>query len=210
MTTAEPRRQRGVRIGASIGVVIAIGVGAMFGWQLIGGSTTVDSPLIGRSAPDATLPELESDGTLSLDELRGQVVVVNFWASWCVACREEHPVLVDAARDYRDRGVVFVGVDYQDGPESARAFLDELGRGGDNYYYVMDPGSRTALDFGLFGVPETFVLDREGTVAAKITGPSSTALLTGVLDSVLAGGMPGQTEPGLVQPGPGQPYRPPD
>lgn len=207
--TARTARWSGVRIGAVIVVVIAIGVGAVFGWRLVDGSTVVDSPLIGQPAPAVVLPELDGDGEVSLANLRGRVVVVNFWASWCVACREEHPVLVEAARSYRDRGVVVVGVDYQDSPASARAFLDELGRGGDNYRYVTDPGSRAALDFGLFGVPETFVLDRSGVIAAKITGPVSAASLGGVIDAVLAGARPGAPAPGAVQPARDAPYRSP-
>lgn len=208
MTTARTRF-RGVRIAALLVVVATVGIAAVFGWRLVGGSTVVDSPLIGRPAPPAVLPALEGGGTVSLPELRGRVVVVNFWASWCVACRDEHPVLVETARQYRDRGVVFVGIDYQDSQQSARAFLDELGRGGDNYRYAIDPGSRAALDFGLFGVPETFVLDPSGVIAAKITGPSSAPLLSGTIDAVLAGGRPGSTAPGAVQPAPGAPYRAP-
>ena len=207
--TARTGRWSGVRIAAVIVVVIAIGVGAVFGWRLVGGSTVVDSPLIGRPAPAVVLPELDGEGEVSLANLRGRVVVVNFWASWCVACRDEHPVLVEAARNYRDRGVAVVGVDYQDSPASARAFLDELGRGGANYRYVTDPGSRAALDFGLFGVPETFVLDRSGVIAAKITGPVSTASLGGVVDAVLAGARPGASAPGAVQPARDAPYRSP-
>lgn len=207
--SARVTRWSGVRIAAAVVVLITIGVGAVFGWRLVDGSTVVDSPLIGQPAPAAVLPELDGGGSVSLAELRGSIVVVNFWASWCVACRDEHPVLVAAAHTYRDRGVVMVGVDYQDSPSSATAFLDELGRGGDNYRYVTDPGSRTALDFGLFGVPETFVLDRSGVIAAKITGPVTGPLLDGVLDAVLAGERPGATTPGAVQPGPGAPYRAP-
>lgn len=207
--TARTVRWGGVRIAAAIVVVITIGVGAVFGWQLVGGSTVVDSPLIGRPAPAAVLPELEGDGEVALTELRGRVVVINFWASWCVPCRDEHPVLVEAARSYRDRGVVVVGVNYQDSPASASAFLDELGRGGGNYPYVTDPGSRAALDFGLFGVPETFVLDRSGVIAAKITGPVSAPLLDGVIEAVLAGVRPGASAPGAVQPAPDAPFRSP-
>lgn len=207
--TARTARRGGVRIAAAIIVVITIGVGAAFGWQLIGGSTVVDSPLIGRPAPAAVLPDLEGDGEVSLTDLRGRVVVINFWASWCVPCRDEHPVLVEAARSYRDRGVVVVGVNYQDSPASASAFLDELGRGGDNYPYVTDPGSRAALDFGLFGVPETFVLDRSGVIAAKIAGPVSAPLLGGTIEAVLAGERPGASAPGAVQPARDAPFRSP-
>jgi len=84
-----------------------------------------------------------------------------------------------------------------------RAFLDELGRGGDNQRYVTDPGSRAALEFGLFGVPETFVIDRSGVIVAKITGGVTYPLLGGVLDAVLAGHRPAAPTPGAVQPAPG-------
>lgn len=204
------RRRSGVRIAALLVALATVGIAAAFGWRLVGDPTVVDSPLIGRAAPQVVLPALEGNGEVVLADLRGDVVVVNFWASWCVACRDEHPVLVDAARSYRDQGVVFVGIGYQDSPRSATAFLDELGRGGGNYLYAHDPDSRTALDFGLFGVPETFVLDRSGVVAAKITGPVSAPLLREVLDTVLAGGTPGTATPGAVQPAPGAPYVAPD
>ncbi len=86
-------------------------------------------------------------------------------------CRNEHPVLVAANDAYRDAGVTFVGVDFQDQRESAVAFLDELGRG-EGYRYLTDPGSRAAVEFGVYGVPETFFIDRTGTIVAKITGES--------------------------------------
>lgn len=207
--TTRAARWSGVRIAAVIVVVMAIGVGAVFGWRLVGESTVVDSPLIGRPAPAVVLPELDGDGEVSFANLQGSVVVVNFWASWCVPCRDEHPVLMEAARTYQDRGVMVVGVNYQDAPASASAFLDELGRGGDNYRFVTDPGSRAALDFGLFGVPETFVIDRSGVIAAKITGPVSAPLLGGVIDAVLAGARPGASAPGAVQPARDAPYRSP-
>jgi cytochrome c biogenesis protein CcmG/thiol:disulfide interchange protein DsbE len=202
---APPRRRRMLRLAAVVVAVAAIGIGAVFGSRLTSGPAVVDSPLIGRPAPEVVLPALEGPGTVSLADLRGQIIVVNFWASWCVACREEHPALVGAAQQYRDTGVTFVGVDYQDGRSSAVAFLDELGRGGANYRYATDPGSRAALEFGLFGVPETFVIDRSGTVAAKITGPSTFPLLAGVLDAVIAGQRPGVRSGGPVQPSPGAP-----
>jgi cytochrome c biogenesis protein CcmG/thiol:disulfide interchange protein DsbE len=192
-----------LRLAAVVVAVAAIGIGAVFGSRLTSDPTLVDSPLIGRPAPEVLLPALEGPGEVALAGLRGQIVVVNFWASWCVACREEHPALVGAAQQYRDAGVTFVGVDYQDSKASAVAFLDELGRGGENYSYATDPGSRAALEFGLFGVPETFVIDRSGTMVAKITGPSTFPLLAGVLDAVIAGQRPGVQTGGPVQPSPG-------
>lgn len=200
---ARSRRWRALRWGALAVAALAIGIGAVFGARLGTDPTLVDSPLIGRPAPTREVPYLEQPGAMSLADLRGQVVVVNFWASWCTECREEHPALLAAARDYRSAGVTFVGVNYQDGRDSAVGFLDELGRGGPNYRYVTDPGSRLALDFGVFGVPETFVVDRQGTIVAKITGASSYPLLGRVLDAVLAGQQPRSEIAGPTQPAPG-------
>ena len=164
--------------------------------------TLVASPLIGEPAPEVVLPRLDSEGELDLAELRGQVVVVNFWASWCVACRAEHDDLVATASAFQKRDVTFVGVVYQDNPIAAMRFLDELGWG-DNYEYVFDPGSRVAIAFGVFGVPETFFIDPEGVVVGKITGESNATLLGTTLDQILAGEQPGEHTAGTVQTDPG-------
>jgi cytochrome c biogenesis protein CcmG/thiol:disulfide interchange protein DsbE len=195
-------RVRWIRLGAVLAVVLAIGAGAVFGATLDRDPNLVDTPLIGTRASDRELPRLEGPGKFSLAQLRGDVVVVNFWASWCVACREEHPALMAASSAYQNAGVTFVGVVYQDRKSAAIEFIDEMGRG-EGYVYVNDPGSRLAIDFGVFGVPETFFIDREGRIAAKITGASTLSLLTGVLDDMLAGRSPTrvpQSDP--VQPGP--------
>ncbi|MDA3644076.1 redoxin family protein [Saccharopolyspora indica] len=190
------------RWSALLVTVIAIGAGAVFGSRLGADPALVDSPLIGQPAPVREVPELEGPGSLSLPDLRGEVVVVNFWASWCVPCREEHAVLTSAAANYRDAGVTFVGVNYQDRPGSATAFLDELGRG-DGYRYVTDPGSQLALEFGVFGVPETFFLDRTGRIVGKITGPANYPVLSAALDEMLAGRQPGVRVRGELQSEPG-------
>lgn len=113
------RRGRALRWGALAIVALAIGVGAVFGARLGIDPRLVESPLIGQQATSREVPYLERPDSMSLAGLRGQVVVVNFWASWCVPCREEHPALVSAARDYRTAGVTFVGVNYQDSRDSA-------------------------------------------------------------------------------------------
>lgn len=171
-------------------------VAAAFGTRFGTDPTVVDSPLIGQPVPDVTLPYLEKDGRLSLRSLEGDIVVVNFWASWCVPCRNEHDDLVTTAEAYADRDVVFVGIVYQDNPDQAIAFLDELGRG---YDHLTDRGSTAAIDFGVFGIPETFFIDRDGTVAAKITGESNSQVLSGALDQILAGEQPGSRTLGDVE-----------
>jgi cytochrome c biogenesis protein CcmG, thiol:disulfide interchange protein DsbE len=194
---------RWVRWTALAVAASAVVVGGVFGSRFGVDPTLVRSPLIGKPAPVQRLPYLERPGALSLAELRGRVVVVNFWASWCVPCRKEHPDLLAAAAVYRGAGVRFVGVVYQDQPAAAKEFLDELGWG-NGYAYVTDPGSRAAIDFGVFGVPETFFVDRRGVVVAKVTGRSTFPLLADILDQILAGKTPQSHKTGPVQSRPGQ------
>ncbi|MDV6011851.1 redoxin domain-containing protein [Haloechinothrix sp. LS1_15] len=185
--------------------VLGIGLGIVFAGRLDQDPTLIDSPLIGEPAPTREVPELEDDGTFSLEELRGDVVVVNFWASWCTTCRAEHPHLLAAAETYTDRDVSFVGVNFQDRNNAATDYLDEHGRGEEQVYgYVDDPNSRLALDFGVFGVPETFFIDPEGTIVAKITGESTYELLTSTIDDILAGEDPDSHDRGPVTPAPEQ------
>lgn len=200
-TDPPSRGWRTVRIVAVLAVLAVVGLGAVFGSRIGKDPTLVQTPLIGKPVPPVTLPFLERKGSVSLAELRGKVVVVNFWASWCVACRKEHPALMAANEAYRLAGVVFVGVDYQDQRPQAVSFLDEMGRGA-GYQYVTDPGSRAALEFGVFGVPETFFVDRSGTVVAKITGASTLPLLSSTLDAIIAGRRPPSGVVGTVRPSP--------
>lgn len=182
-----PRRPWGRWV--AVGVVAAvILVAAAFAGRFGTDPKLVGSPLIGQPVPDLRLPFLEREGELSLRDLRRQVLVVNFWASWCVACKEEHDDLILAAHRFRDRGVRFVGVVYQDRPENAIRWLDEMGRG---YDQLLDPGSKAAIDFGVFRVPETFFVDRDGTIVGKVTGASNFELLATTLEQVLAGQAPG-------------------
>ena len=192
---------RGVRWAAAAVVGAGLVLGVVFASRFGTDPRLVASPLLGRPVPDRTLPFLEGEGSVRLADLRGQIVVVNFWASWCVPCRAEHGALVTAAQAYADSGVRVLGVLYQDEPKAARAFLDELGRG---YDVLTDPRSAAAIDFGVFGVPETFFVDREGTVAGKVTGPVDAELLVATLDRMLLGQDPGSQKTGEVQPAPGR------
>lgn len=161
----------------------------------------VPSPLIGRPSPALTLALLSGNGELDLP-IEGQPVVVNFWASWCLPCRAEHPELVATAAAFAERGVRFVGIVYQDDPANAIAFLNELGWG-QNYSYVLDPDSRAAIGFGVFGIPETFFVDPDGIIAAKITGQANALVLGNTLEQMLAGVRPGEKTLGTVQTGRG-------
>jgi cytochrome c biogenesis protein CcmG/thiol:disulfide interchange protein DsbE len=143
----------------------------------------IDSPLIGRPAADFRL-ELLDGGTLKLSDLRGRPVVVNFWASWCYpACWNEAPRLEAAWQRYRDRGVMVVGVVYQDTAENAREFIRTHGK---TYPNGLDPAGRVALDYGVYGVPETFFIDRQGVIADKHIGEIHMETLTAKIDALLA------------------------
>ena len=121
----------------------------------------IPSPLVGRPAAPFALTSF--DGTpMTLDALRGKVVVLNFWASWCYpACYEEAPVLERGWRAYRDRGVVVLGVDIQDKDEAGRKFIRDFGL---TFPNAPDPSGRVSVDYGVYGVPETFFIDREGRI----------------------------------------------
>lgn len=127
----------------------------------------VPSPLIDKPAPAFTLQELHSPGkSLSAADLKGQVWLLNVWASWCVSCREEHPLLVELGRA---NVVPIYGLNYKDKPDAAMAWLGEMG----NPYKasIVDGDGRVGIDYGVYGVPETFVIDREGIVRYKQIGP---------------------------------------
>ena len=144
-----------------------------------GDPSRVPSALIGRPVPAFALTPLEglmANGQpvpgLAAADLKGRVTVVNVFASWCAPCREEHPLLMDLARDPAIR---VVGINYKDNPENARRFLGALG----NPFAAVgvDPNGRTAIDWGVYGVPETFVIGPDGTVRHKQIGPLMPATL---------------------------------
>jgi cytochrome c biogenesis protein CcmG, thiol:disulfide interchange protein DsbE len=136
----------------------------------------VPSPLIDKPAPLFRLPRLDpppaGPATFSPTDLRGQVWVLNVWASWCVACRIEHPVLLDFARG----GLApLVGLDYKDQPTAARAWLAQHG----NPYALtaLDADGRVGIDYGVYGVPETYVIDKAGVIRYKQIGPVTPEVL---------------------------------
>ena len=127
----------------------------------------ITSPLVGRPAAAFTLTAFDGQ-PLALESLRGKVVVVNFWASWCrPACYEEAPVLERGWRAWRDRGVVVVGVDIQDTVEAAQKFIGDFSL---TFPNARDTAGKVSIDYGVYGVPETFFIDRRGRIRAKHVG----------------------------------------
>ena len=129
----------------------------------------IPSPLIDQPAPNFSLPILSNASqTLAKNDMQGEVWLLNVWASWCVSCRSEHPVFNQLARK---KLVKIVGLNYKDEPADAKQWLAQLG----NPYNVsmMDQEGRTGIDYGVYGVPETFVIDKKGIIRYKHTGPVS-------------------------------------
>lgn len=129
----------------------------------------VPSPLINKPAPAFKVPQLENpEAQFSPEELKGKVWILNVWASWCVSCREEHPVLMELARA---NIVPVVGLDYKDQRKDG---LNLLKRSGNPYSIIaFDADGRVGIDYGVYGVPESYVIDKQGTIRYKHTGPIS-------------------------------------
>ena len=153
----------GLPLAAFIGLAVLLASGLGKDTRL------VPSPLIDKPAPVYSLPELhEPSKTFASESMKGQVYVLNVWGSWCVACRAEHPFL---QRFAATNAVPVVGLNWKDTPEDATRWLQQFG---DPYDHIpVDAEGRTAIDFGVYGAPETFVIDGAGTIRYKYIGPMS-------------------------------------
>jgi cytochrome c biogenesis protein CcmG/thiol:disulfide interchange protein DsbE len=138
----------------------------------------VDSPLIGKKAPDFRLVPVGGGEPVSLEALRGRTVVLNFWATWCVPCFEEHPVLTQAAR-VMGKDVTFLGVVYEDEEAKVVSFLKDQGK---SYPTLQDDGGKTAIAYGVYGVPETYFISPDGMIADKYVGPLTPRTLKSLVD----------------------------
>jgi cytochrome c biogenesis protein CcmG, thiol:disulfide interchange protein DsbE len=182
---AEPRRRRSRTRTIAIVLVPLVLFALLLASGLGKDPRALPSELIGKPAPEFSLPRIDTDGTIASKDLAGQVVVLNFWASWCLPCRQEHDDLDLAWGRYRERGVVVLGVLFEDTPDGATSFRQELG--GD-WPIADDPGSKTAIAYGVFGVPETFVIAPDGTISAKTTGAVTYEWLTDQIEAALRKG----------------------
>ncbi|OBQ86299.1 DsbE family thiol:disulfide interchange protein [Mesorhizobium sp. WSM3873] len=163
---ASPRR----RLFVLLPLLVFLGLAGLFLSQLLSGrdESEIPSALIGLPAPQTNLPPLEGSNLPGLDSksFAGKVTLVNVFASWCAPCREEHPVLLALSQDKR---FTLAALNYKDEPANARRFLGDLG----NPYQAIgvDPAGRAAIDWGVYGVPETFVIGKDGKIAYKHVGP---------------------------------------
>jgi cytochrome c biogenesis protein CcmG/thiol:disulfide interchange protein DsbE len=170
---ALPKRRRLIVL---LPLVLFLALAALFLFRLGSGDPSrLPSALIGRPVPDTPLPPVDGllhDGApvpgITPASFKGAVSLVNVWASWCVPCHDEAPLLVKLAADKRFR---IVGINYKDQPDNARRFI---GRYGDPFSAVgADINGRVSIDWGVYGVPETFIVDRDGRIAYKLVGPIS-------------------------------------
>src|SRR5690349_14375835 len=150
-------------------VALFLVVAGYFAWQLVRPNydpRTLPSAMIDKPAPAFDLASLKGDGDFARDELKGEVALVNFFASWCIPCRAEHPVLMRIAERERVR---LYGIAYKDKPSDAKRFLDQLG---DPFRRIgLDSAGRTGIEFGVYGVPETYVIDKAGRIRMRHVGP---------------------------------------
>jgi cytochrome c biogenesis protein CcmG/thiol:disulfide interchange protein DsbE len=185
MSTAEEAgRKPRKALWALLPLVVFAVLAGIFLQQLLSGrdNSTIPSALIGQSAPQTVLPPLEGSGLPGLDpaSFAGKVTLVNIWASWCAPCREEHPMLMQLASDGR---FDIVGLNYKDKTENALRFIGNLG----NPYAAIgtDEAGRAAIQWGVYGVPETFVVGPDGTIRYKHVGPiTPKALESGLMPAI--------------------------
>ncbi|MEC5398390.1 DsbE family thiol:disulfide interchange protein [Uliginosibacterium sp. H1] len=151
----------------AVPLALFLGLAVFFAIGLTHDPREIPSPLIDKPAPDFTLPQLHAqDRTLSLADMKGKVWLLNVWASWCAACREEHPLLVAMSKA---KLVPIIGLDYKDQTPDALAWLQEHG---DPYdVSIVDAEGRVGINFGVYGVPETFLIDQQGRIRFKHIGP---------------------------------------
>jgi cytochrome c biogenesis protein CcmG/thiol:disulfide interchange protein DsbE len=163
----------GVLIAAALIGVLFIGLGK--------NPNEIRTPLIGKTAPTFVLQEVGTKRPIDLAQLRGKPVVLNFWATWCGPCWEEHPVLVANAR-MLEPNVQFLGVVFQDSDDKILGFLEQRGS---SYPTVVDDKGKTAIAYGVGGIPETYFIDAEGVIREKYNGPMSTEILQQKLKAIL-------------------------
>jgi cytochrome c biogenesis protein CcmG/thiol:disulfide interchange protein DsbE len=177
-----PERRR--RLLVVLPLIVFLALAALFLFRLgAGDPSRIPSALIGRPVPDTNLPPLPGlvrDGVpvpgIGSGDFTGQVTLLNVWASWCVPCHDEAPLLLQLSADKRIR---VVGINYKDQPDNARRFI---GRHGNPFVAVgTDGNGRASIDWGVYGVPETFVVGRDGRIAYKLVGP----ITPGNLESAL-------------------------
>ena len=171
----------------AIGVLLLSGLFAVFAWGL---SPKESTQLQNAGAPEFSFTVFNDSSVdmsgekVTLSNLKGQVVVVNFWASWCVECYKEAALLQEAYLDYKDKGVIFIGIDYLDTDKEAMEYMEKYGI---TYPSGPDIASKIARDYRITGVPETFFIDKQGNIQHVQIGPIERFQLYSLIDTLVAG-----------------------
>jgi len=163
-----------------VGGLIALPLLVFLAWSFQFNPRYIESPLLDKPAPGFVLQDLEGN-VVDLEQLRGKPVLLNFWATWCQPCIVEHPVLQAAARRYEGRAH-FLGVIYQDETDAIRRFIRERGAWGPS---LIDPEVKVGIAYGVYGAPETFIIDKQGVVVDKVTGALNPRQLDEILRPLL-------------------------
>lgn len=187
-TPGEPSPRRPKRRGRLLGIVVFAALGGLL-LGVLGAALKVKgvdqlSQRPTGPAPDFTRPLLEGEGSITLSDLRGHPVLLNFWASWCGPCKQEAPVLAAGWRKWGDEGVIFLGVDTRDSRSAAIAFEHRYGI---EYQSVVDENEEVNYAYGVTGFPETFFIDAEGNLVGKYVGPMDAATLDAYVSSLIEG-----------------------
>jgi cytochrome c biogenesis protein CcmG/thiol:disulfide interchange protein DsbE len=171
--------------GMIVAAVVLVAV-IMVGWVAMGamGTGALGQDPFGRAAPDFTLPKLNGKGDVSISDFKGKPVVLNFWASWCDPCKQEAPTLAAAQQQWKDAGVVFLGVDTEDTRDEARVFEGQYGI---TWESAFDPQGQLADQYAVLGYPETFFIDAKGKIRAKYVGPIPSEDLNAYIAQIVAG-----------------------
>lgn len=172
-------------------VVFAVVLASRFGTD----PAMVDSPLIGKLAPEFKLKSIDGQSSTALSELGDDLVVINFFASWCLECRAEHDDLVAASDSFGGSGVTFVQISYQEDPETSGEYLESVGTS-EWTHYLSDEDAKTAIAYGVFGIPETYFVDTRGVVVGKIIGETDALTIGATIDAIRRGEVPGQSVTG--------------
>ncbi|MEW6683307.1 MAG: redoxin domain-containing protein [Nitrospirota bacterium] len=169
-----------------------LGLFALFYQGLWGNPRYIPTILIGTPAPVFAAPQVGSSDSLSLDQFKGKVVLLNFWASWCLECKLEHNNLLALNERFgRDPNFVMLGVNYQDKEPDALEYLRTYGS---NFQHVRDVKGAIAFDYGVYGVPETFLIDQQGVIRCKTIGPIVGAVYDNYVQRVLPALLSGSPE----------------
>ncbi len=173
------------RVGTVLAAAVLIGVLTTLALAFRRDPHDIKTGTVGKPAPAFALERLDGAGQLSLADYKGRVVILNFWASWCIPCKQENPALAAMYERYRTSDATLIGIVYQDSREAAR---DYTARMGNTWPSVVDADGHTAIAYGVFGIPETFFVRPDGVIAGRHIGPIDEETLVNGIEAIRRGG----------------------